>query len=144
MKNMSWLIFALLATVGFGVYNFFTKISADKLSAPVALVVITGSAFLVALIGVLIFKFSGQDVSFSGNALIFPIFAGVSTGIAELFYLLMFVNKAPLIIGNPLVVGGTVLVALILGMIFLKEHISIVSGMGVFFVLMGIVLLTKS
>lgn len=140
---MGWLSFAALAAVSFGFYNFFTKLSADKMSPVIALLFITGSAFLVALVGLLVMKVSGQELIFSKQKILWPILAGVSTGFAEIFYLFMFANKAPLAIANPIVVGGTIIVAVILGTLLLKEHINWVQATGLLFTLIGIIILTK-
>jgi uncharacterized membrane protein len=82
---MSWIIFAILAATSFGFYNFFTKLAADKLSPTIALMFIAGTSFVVAIVATLIFKISGQPLSFSKNAILFPILAGAFTGIAEIF-----------------------------------------------------------
>ena len=53
---MNWIVFAILAASSFGFYNFFMKLTADKLSPTIALMFIAGTSFLVALITTLIFK----------------------------------------------------------------------------------------
>jgi len=83
-------------------------------------------------------------LSFNKGDLTLPIMAGLFTGIAEIFYLSMFSKNAPLTIGNPLVVGGTVAVAVILGMFILREPINIVKVAGIGLVIVGLVLLSRS
>ncbi|MFW0862420.1 MAG: EamA family transporter [Candidatus Komeilibacteria bacterium] len=140
---MAWVLFGILAAVSFGFYNFFTKISADKLNPIIALVFITGSSFLVALVIALLFKLSGQELVLSKNSISIPILAGVFTGIAEMFYLFMFTKGAPLSIGNPLVVGGTIIVAVLLGMIIIKEPLSWVKAIGILVTLLGVIILSR-
>lgn len=140
---MSWITFAILAATSFGFYNFFTKLTADKLSPTIALLLITGASFVVALLATVGFKISGQTLYFSKNAILFPILAGVFTAIAEIFYLFMFTKNAPLSIGNPLVVGGTIIVAVILGLIILKEPLNVTKIAGIVITLMGLLLLTR-
>jgi transporter family protein len=72
-----------------------------------------------------------------------PILAGVFTAIAEILYLTMFSKGAPLGIGNPLVVGGTVVVAVLLGAFLLKDSITWVSELGIATIIIGIILLSR-
>lgn len=140
---MNWLIYAILAASGFGFYNFFTKISADKFSPTVANIFIAGTSFLVAVISTIYLKTSGQNLTFTKESLLLPIAAGIFTGVAEIFYLTMYSKNAPITIGGPLVIGGTVVVAVILGLIFLKEPMGITKIAGILFVITGFVLLAK-
>ncbi len=120
---MNWLILAILSATSFGFYNFLTKMTADKLSPIIATVLITGTAFGVALVVMFVSKIAGQPIIISKNMILFPILAGLFVGIAELLYLFMFSSGAPITIGNPLVVGGTVLIAVVLGIFNFKRAI---------------------
>jgi len=141
---MNWLTFAILAATSFGFYNFFTKLSASKLSPTIALMIITGTAFVVALISTLSFKLAGHTLTFSKNALLFPILAGIFTGIAEIFYLFMFTKNAPLNVGNPLVVGGTIVAAVLLSLLILKEPLTTTKIAGILVTIIGLVILSRS
>jgi len=141
---MNWFTYAILAASSFGFYNFFTKLSADKMSPSIALMFMTGTSFIIAMITTLVFKFTGQELTFSKNVILFPILAGVFTGVAELFYLFMFAKNAPISIGNPLVVGGTVLVAVVLGLIVLKEPLNSMKIAGITVTILGLVILSRS
>lgn len=142
--NMEWLIFGILSAVSFGFYNFFTKLASDKFSFSIVLMLTSGVAFLVAIITTIILKFNGSSLVFSKNYLTFPILAGLFTGFAEIFYILMFSKNAPLSIGNPLVVGGTVAVAVILGVLILREPINIFKIVGIILTIIGLIFLAKS
>ena len=140
---MNWLVYAILAAVSFGFYNFFTKVSADKFSPAVANLFIAGFSFTVAVVSIMYIKISGQSLIFSKSYIILPIVAGIFAGVAELFYLSMYTKNAPITIGNPLVVGGTIVIAVILGMIILKEPINATKIAGIVLVLTGLVFLMR-
>ncbi len=127
----------------YGFYNLFIKLSSDKLSPPIAVIFLTGASFVVALVAALIIKISGQPLSFSKNVILFPIVAGPFAGIAELFYMFMFSKGAPLSIGNPIVVGGTVIIATILGIILLREPLQAMKIVGIIVTIAGLVILTR-
>ncbi len=140
---MNWLVFALLATITYGFYNFFTKLSADKLSPSIALMFVGVASCIVALVSIIFSKISGQPLVFSRGALLFPLLAGLFAGIAEIFYLTMFSKGAPLSIGNPLVVGGTVIISVVLGLILLKEPLNGIRITGIIITLVGLVILAR-
>ncbi len=140
---MNWITFAILAASSFGFYNFFIKLSADKLSPTIALMFIAGTSFLVATITTIVLKLSGQELSFSKEVIYLPILAGVFTGIAEIFYLFMFTKNAPLNIGAPFVIGLTSLVSVLLGLIILREPLNATKIVGVCLTIIGLVLLTR-
>jgi uncharacterized membrane protein len=140
---MNWITFAILAASSFGFYNFFTKLAADKLSPTIALMFIAGASFLVATVSTIVFKASGQELTFSKGAIYLPILAGVFTGIAEIFYLFMFTKNAPLNIGGPVVIGITILVTVLLGLIVLKEPLNAAKIAGICLTMAGVVLLAR-
>jgi transporter family protein len=141
---MNWLSFAILASLSFGFYNFFVKLSADKLSPTIALMFIAGTSFLVAAISTLFFKLTGHNLSISKNAIMFPILAGLFTGMAEIFYLFMFSKNTQISIGHPLVVGGTITITVLLGLIILKEGVSAIKIAGIILTIIGLIFLSRS
>lgn len=140
---MNWLTFGFLAAGCFGFYNVFIKLSADKLSPTIALMFIAGTSFIIAVVATIIFKLTGQDLVINKNALIFPILAGVSTGIAEIFYLFMYSKNAPVSIGTPFVLAGTMLVAVLFGALILKEGLPAIKIAGIVITIVGLFILSR-
>jgi multidrug transporter EmrE-like cation transporter len=70
--------------------------------------------------------------------------AGLFAGIAEIFYLFMYTKDAPLNIGTPLVVGLTIVVAVLLGVIILKESLDINKVIGICLTIIGLLFLMKN
>lgn len=140
---MNWFTFGFLAAASYGFYNFFTKLSADKLSAPVVAMIMSASTFVIATIVAVAFRMNGQPVLFNRESLLFPLVAGLFAGFAEIFYIVMFQKGAPISLGNPLVTGGTIIVAVVLGLVILREPISVIKAFGVFLVLVGLVMLAR-
>lgn len=141
---MQWIPYAILAATSYGFYNFFVKMSAGKLSPTIAIMFLTGTAFIIATISTLVLKVSGQNLIIARNAILFPILAGLFAGIAEIFYLIMYSKEAPLSIGLPLIMGGTMLVAIILGLVVLKEGFNTAKTAGIILVFIGIIFLSRS
>ena len=142
MKDMDWLVFALMAIAGFALYNFFVKQSSDKITAPVGVAIIGGAMVAVALVAILFMHFSGQEITITSQGIKFALLAGLFTALAEMAYFLMFMRGTNLTIGLPLVVGGTVAGGAILGFVFLSEALPLVKLIGVLTTLAGIILLS--
>lgn len=140
---MQWIFYALFAALSFGFYNFFAKLSSDKFSPTVGLLILTATSFSVALVATVFLKIFGKPIIFTRDSLALPMLAGLATGLAEIFYFITFSKGAPLGIGTTLVIGGTMIVATILGFIVLKEPLSIEKIAGFLLVIGGMVLLTR-
>jgi drug/metabolite transporter (DMT)-like permease len=142
INRMSWLYFALLAGGSFGFYNLFMRFTSSKFAASIGLMFVAGTSFLVATITTIVLKASGQSLQFDKSAIWFPIAAGIFTGIAEIFYLLMFSKNQSLAIGAPLVIGLTSVVAAVIGWAFLREHITALQALGIVLSIAGITILS--
>jgi transporter family protein len=141
---MNWLPYAILAGSMFGFYNFFIKLSADKLNPVAANIFIAGTSCLVAVISAICLKANGQDLLITKESIKYPIIAGLFTGVAEIAYLLMYSKNTPITIGNPLVVGGSAVIAVSLGLIILKEPVGAAKIVGILFTLTGLIILSRS
>ncbi|MBT3985652.1 EamA family transporter [archaeon] len=139
---MSWVLYAVLAMVGFGLFNYFVKLSAGKINVPLAVAIIAGTASIIGFIVFGYYKFTGHELVFTTQGLKFAIYAGIFTALAELFYYLMFLKDTPLSIGLPAVVGGTVVIGVVLGFVFLHETLPLLKIIGVIVTLIGITLLS--
>jgi len=140
---MQWIHFAILAATSFGVYNFFTKITADKFSPTISLMIITGTAFLVSVLGTVVLTLLGHTSHIDKSQLYRPILAGVFYGTAVIFNIIMFSKGTPVSLGSPLVVGGTTLVATILGLIILREPLNPARIAGLVAILVGLFFLAR-
>lgn len=138
-----WLFYGTLAALSFGLYNLFAKLAAGKFSPTIALLIINGSSFIVALVATFILKTAGRPLTFTAQSLLLPILAGVATGLAEICYYLMYTKHAELGIGTTYVTGGTVITATILGFIILREPINTTKAVGLLFVLLGLFMIAK-
>ena len=141
---MQWIPYAILAGASFGVYNFFTKITADKFSPTVSLMIITGTAFIVSIVGSLVLRSLGYSLAFDKSSLHKPILSGVFYGTAVIFYVLMFAKGAPLSLGNPFVNAFLAVTATILGLLLLHETYSIARIAGLVVVIVGMFILGRS
>ena len=137
------IIFAIISALSFGFYNFFTKLTSEKFDTVLAVTIVTGTSFLFSLIVIFSMIIQGHQFIIPKKAIYLPVVAGIFTGVAEIMYLFTFQNGLPLSIGNPIVVGGTTLFAVLFGIFFLQEQVTILQIFAIFIVLIGLILLAK-
>ncbi|MFH2061874.1 MAG: EamA family transporter [Candidatus Beckwithbacteria bacterium] len=140
---MNWLFLAICATVSFGLYNFLIKISSNKFNPAIVVMMVTGMAFVVSSIFTLVLKLSGERLNINKNLIYIPLLAGLFYGIAIVFYNLLFLRGVSVSVGAPITGAGTLVVASLLGFIFLKEPIIVVKITGILSVILGIFLLSR-
>ncbi|GAA4498923.1 hypothetical protein GCM10023172_16760 [Hymenobacter ginsengisoli] len=140
---LSWLPLALLTALCLAGYNFFIKLAAAHLPPAVGAVVLQvvaaglGAAWLVRL------KLLGQPLAVSGRGLGLAALAGLSVGLAEILTFVVFKRGVPASTGTPVIVGGSVLLAAVLGLVVLREGLTLAQASGLGLIVAGIVLLAR-
>ncbi|PLX27008.1 hypothetical protein C0581_03715 [Candidatus Parcubacteria bacterium] len=143
---MSWIFLALFTAFCYGAYNFFIKVSSGHIDQVVGAVVMQGVAFLFGLALLAVSK----SVSFSDGLITtrgvwYAVAAGVFVGLAEVLSFFVFSKGLSISIGLPVIIGGSIVFGVLLGLLFLKEmeSFSFVHALGLVFVLLGVVLLAS-
>jgi transporter family protein len=140
---LNWLPMALLTALCLAGYNFFIKLAANHIPPAVGAVVLQlvaaglGAAWLLKL------KLQGQPLVVSGKGLALAALAGVSVGIAEILTFVVFSRGVPASVGTPVIVGGSVLLAALLGLVVLREALSLGQAGGLVLIVAGIALLAR-
>ena len=111
-----------LAAVMFGLYNVFIKLSADHIQAVLGAVVLQFVAAFLGLGLLLYFKHSEQLVlHVTPRGVSLAVLAGVSIGIVEILTFVIYGRGVAVAVGNPLIVGGSLLVTTGIGWLVLRE-----------------------
>ena len=138
------MIYALVAVAAlmFGLYNVFIKLSSDHIHAVLGAVVLQ---FVAAFMGLawLLYLMATQSTSpnFTGRGITIAALAGVAIGLVEILTFVVYGRGLPVAVGNPLIIGGSLLVTTGVGVLLLREALSplqlgaiglIALGIGVF------------
>ena len=140
---INWLPLALLTALCLALYNFFIKLAANHLSPAVGAVVLQlvaaglGAAWLLKL------KLQGQPLALSGRGLGMAALAGLGVGLAEILTFVVFQRGVPASVGTPVIVGGSVLLTALLGLVVLREALSLPQLGGLVLIVAGIALLAR-
>jgi uncharacterized membrane protein len=142
---MNWLILALASAVTFTLADFFGKLSSDKLHPYLGAFIINLSSALILLIPLTYFYLRGDNVlTTKPLGIPYAIIAGITVGLASLFLFKTFASGVNLSVSVPVVRTGIVVLATILGVIFLKEGFSLKALLGVGFSVIGIYLVSTA
>jgi len=144
-----WLLIAV--TFLYAGYNLFVKLSGDQVpvtatSTVLATICLQIAALLVSLLffAVLLAR-GGHSFALTGSAYGWALAAGICIGIAEIGYFYLFSSVAgntPMSanIAIPVIVSGTVVLAMIFSYVALKEPVSLNQLLGSFLIVVGIAL----
>lgn len=139
---MNWLVFALLTIFFYAWFDFFVKLSSDKIHAGLGGFLINLLSTIVLLFFLLISKFKGENIfQVKSSGILYSIVAGVFIGFATISLIKMFATGVNLSVGIPFARIGMVLLASLLGILILKETISLRYFVGFILSLVGLYLL---
>jgi transporter family protein len=141
---LNWLPLALLTAFCLAGYNFFIKLAANHLPPAVGAVVLQLVAAALGATWLLKLKLQGQPLVVSGKGLALAALAGLSVGVAEILTFVVFGRGLPASIGTPVIVGGSVLLAALLGLVVLREALTLGQAGGLVLIVAGIALLARS
>ena len=141
---MNWLLLALLGAFCFGAYNVFIKIASGYIHEITGAVILQFVAAFAGLGVLLYLKFRGNEViEISQKGVYYSILAGLCVGGAEILSFIVFGKGVPASTGIPIIIGGAIVVGAVIGVLFLKEKITIFNILGTIFVVLGILLISQ-
>lgn len=118
-------ILIAVAAMMFGLYNVFIKLSADHIQAVLGAVVLQ---FVAAFMGLawLAWLHLGQGTPLQHNSrgLMLAALAGLAIGLVEILTFMIYGRGLPVAVGNPLIIGGSLLVTTGVGVLLLREALS--------------------
>ena len=140
---MSWILLALLTAIFYGIYNFFIKVSSGHINQIAGAVILQLVATVVGA-GVLFFlKITGSAIEISNKGIFYAVLAGIFVGLAEIASFFVFSKGISVSTGLPIIIGGSVIIGSLLGIIFLKESLTPIHALAILLVAVGIFLLMK-
>lgn len=121
MPTMNWIVLAIMAALCNALMDLFNKFSAGRIHASLGGAVLNVFAAISAIVYTIVCKVSGQKIFYSKEGMIFSILGGLSIGLMSTLMNKMFSSGVSVSIGSPVVRIMAVAMAVILGIVFLKE-----------------------
>ena len=140
---MNWLPLALLTALCLALYNFFIKLAAEHITAAVGAVVLQLVAAVLGAGWLLYLKLQGQPLSVTPKGLGLAALAGLGVGLAEILTFVVFQRGVNSSVGTPVIVGGSVLLTAVLGLVVLREALTVPQAGGLLLIVAGIALLAR-
>lgn len=140
---MTYALVALAAFM-FGLYNVFIKLSSSHIEAVFGAVVLQFVAALVGLSLLLYMKATGTLIYSSGKGLSLAVAAGVAIGVVEILTFIIYGRGLAVAVGNPLIIGGSLLVTTGAGVLFMREQISLTQLIAIGLIASGVALMAWS
>jgi transporter family protein len=139
---MSWFAFAVLTAFSFGAYNFFIKVASDRIHLVLGAFVLQVVATAIGGVFLAYQKLRGAEMMVTRAGLGFAALAGVAVGTAEILTFVVFARGAPASIGTPVIMGGSIVCAAVLGVAFLGDRLTLVQYAGAALIVAGVALLS--
>lgn len=139
---MHWIFPAIMTAVFFGAYNVFIKLASGHINQIVGAVILQVVAALLGGLILLILKTTHQPLEISPKGIQMAILAGVFVGLAEIASFYVFSKGVSASVGIPIIIGGSILVGAILGLVFLKESLNLTQVFAIGLIVAGVLLLS--
>ena len=139
----NWLPLALLTALCLALYNFFIKLASNHVSPAVGAVVLQLVAAALGGVWLLKLMLQGHPLVLSGKGLGLAALAGLGVGLAEILTFVVFQRGVNSSVGTPVIVGGSVLLTAVLGLVVLRETLTFSQAGGLLFIVVGIALLGR-
>ncbi len=131
-----------LAALMFGLYNVFIKMSSDHINPILGAVVLQFVAAFLGLGLLLVMRAgSGEALQVSARGVWLAVAAGVAIGMVEILSFFVYGRGIPVAVGNPLIIGGSLVVTTGVGILLLREAVNPIQVVAVGVILAGVLLL---
>lgn len=138
------IVLLAVAALLFGLYNVFIKLSSEHIHPVLGAVILQ---FVAALIGAALLIYlhrGGAELNVTSRGVWLAVLAGLSIGLVEILTFLIFARGVPVAVGNPLIIGGSLLVTTGIGVIALREMLTPLQLTAVLLITVGVGLLALS
>jgi len=128
-------IFAILAALSFGLWTVFHKLASPYVNQIFGAILVS---FTAVIFGTLIFftQTKGVKLFTEPKGIIFIILAGICAFFIDFLALQAYSKGLPLTIGGPIIIGGSMAVAVAIGFI-MGEPVNVAKIAGIVFIIVG-------
>lgn len=138
-------LWIIAAAVMFGLYNVFIKVSAEDINPILGAVVLQFVAAFLGLALLLVTQVQSGSLPFwTGRGLWLATLAGIAIGLVEILAFFIYGRGVSVAVGNPLIVGGSLIVTTGIGVFLLRESINVMQTLAIFLIAAGVLLLAWS
>lgn len=138
---MSWVYWAVVTALFYGIFDFFVKKTAGKVEDGLAAFLLNIISAVVLTIYLIIGKYRGLKLFASTEGLFYALMGGIFIGLASITFIKVFSAGSNLSIGVAIVRIGMVILATLFGLFLLQEKIMVKQIIGILIALFGLFLI---
>ena len=135
-----WLL--ALAALMFGLYNIFIKMSADHIHAVLGAVILQ---FVAAFLGLAVLLYmrhaTHTEFNITNRGITLAVLAGIAIGLVEMLTFYVYGRGIPVALGNPLIIGGSLIVTTGIGITLLREQVSAIQLSAIALIIIGVAIM---
>lgn len=137
---MSPIIFAILAAVTFGLWTIFHKLASPYVNQVFGAILVSITA---VLFGSIVFFSELKEGHLYSNpkGILYLVLAGVSAFFIDFFALKAYSKGLPITIGGPIIIGGSIAIAIIVGFV-LGDSVTLPKILGILLLVLGATILS--
>ena len=137
------MIYALVVVAAFmfGMYNVFIKLSSSHIDAVLGAVVLPFIAALIGLALLIYMKINGSHIFSTPKGIGLAVGAGVAIGLVEILTFFIYGRGLEVSVGNPLIIGGSLVVTTAAGVLFMREDINAMQLVAIALIAAGVALM---
>lgn len=139
---MHWIPLAIITASTFGLYNIFIKMGSGRIDEVLGAVILQVVAAALGGLYAIFLHLNGHHFAISTKGTLFAVAAGVAIGVAEILTFMVYAKGAPASMATPIIMGGSILIAALIGFVLLREHLGAMQLVGVACVIAGVALIS--
>jgi uncharacterized membrane protein len=139
---MNPLYYAILAAISFALWTTFHKLAAPHINQTLGAVLVS---FVAVILGSFFILAKQQNVlsSWNNTGLFFIFLAGLSALCLDIFVLQAYAKGLEISVGGPIIIGGSLAIAILIGIVFLGETFSLLKFLGIALIFFGAIILSR-
>jgi len=132
---MNPVIFAILAAASFGLWTVFHKLASPYINQIFGAILVSLTA---AIFGGIIFLFNMKGIQLFSDirGIIFVVLAGIAAFFIDYLALQAYSKGLSLTVGGPIIIGGSMAVAVMIGLL-LGEPLTAIKILGIILIVIG-------
>ena len=138
---MNPIIFAVLAASSFGLWTVFHKLASPYINQIFGAIVVSLTAVIFGGV-VLLFNIKGIQLFSDIKGVIFVVLAGIAAFFIDYLALQAYSKGLSLTIGGPIIIGGSMVVAVLIGLL-LGEPLTAIKILGILLIVIGGIVLAS-
>ena len=135
-----WLVYALACSFFLASADFFVKLASNKISASMGMFMYGATTFAVGLVWVSYLKLTGQPLLITQSGLLYSLAVGLAFSFVTMLLYFTFAHIS-VSIGSPTIRVLGIVIASLLGILFLHEPVTWRYALGVILTIAGVALI---